>query len=67
MTDLEQIANKHWKYVEGLLQAYGVKTGTADEYMYISVFNHGFKHGIEHERGLRRELRDAMDEHPEVS
>ena len=47
MKDPEQLAAAHWKYVNGLLQAYGVKTGAADEYMYRATFVHGYKHGME--------------------
>lgn len=58
MKDPEQLAAAHWKYVSGLLQAYGVKTGAADEYMYKATFAHGFKHGVDAAKETALILRD---------
>lgn len=58
MKDPEQLAAAHWKYVNGLLQAYGVKTGAADEYMYKATFVHGYKHGVESAKEKALILRD---------
>jgi len=64
MTDPKQLAAAHWQYVNGLLQAYGVKTGAADEYMYKATFAHGFKHGVEAAKEKALILK-AANSHPE--
>ena len=47
--DIKKLAEEHWEFIEGLLNALGK---TEEElyvikYLYIESFCHGFKHSVE--------------------
>ena len=51
-TPVDQMAEEHWKYTEGLLERVFDSAELLDttEYCYLEAFKHGFKHGVEHVR-----------------
>lgn len=51
MERAEELAQKHWDgYVKPLLISKGIPATEADEFMYVSSFIHGYKHGQEDEK-----------------
>jgi len=50
MDNIEKLANKHWNWIEGLLdslpdgEVFGIET---TEYLYKTAFIHGYKHAIQ--------------------
>ena len=40
-----KLVEEHWKYIDALLQVYGIKTTGTEEYHYKTAFIHGYKHG----------------------
>ena len=50
--NVHKLANAHWDYVGSVLMAHGIsqdsKLYNACAFHYISAFEHGWKHGIEH-------------------
>lgn len=51
----EYVAEMHWSFIEELLRAHGgvEQEITVCKFHYKSAFIHGWKHGVEHEKGKR--------------
>jgi len=55
--DAKEQAQAHWGYVEGLLIATGFSGDIQMlEYVYVSSFVHGFRHGVESSGGEHKEI-----------
>lgn len=46
---VNKLANEHWDYVGNLLQVLGLSDEDKDTiaFVYVSAFEHGYKHGTE--------------------
>jgi hypothetical protein len=40
-----ELAEKHWKYTEGLLKTLGKTPTELEHYLYVQAMVHGMKHG----------------------
>lgn len=58
MTEIKQLAEEHWRFIEELLTAYrgslelnGIKPNTVSleccHYLYVQAMVHGYKHALE--------------------
>ena len=43
----EQLAGRHWEYIESLLEQHGIEETNLEGigFHYVTAFVHGFKHG----------------------
>jgi len=48
-SEKRELAERHWKYNEGLLKAMGHIPTPLEHYLYVEAFCHGCKHGEKRE------------------
>jgi hypothetical protein len=44
-SEIRELAEKHWKYTEGLLAQTKEPSTPREHYLYVEAMIHGFKHG----------------------
>ena len=62
MSKARDLAEEHWKYVEGILNLYNEDKDTISKlkYHYIETFIHGMKHGFD-DRIVLTDFEDKRD------
>ena len=46
-SEILELAEKHWRYSKGLIEASGAPASEREHYLYVQAAIHFYKHGVE--------------------